>query len=359
MTNWKYVCWKIGSAILMLIPIICIADEPETSSNVVQISSGLRSDSATSVACQIDTDRDKIVGKGVYTLEEQKKIPGFALIYPLFGGASEPSKLLEFARKNPESEIADDALLFAAKKYFIVKKSDQAIDILNTIIERYPHSAHVDEMVLFSQRLAVPQSYSPAMILRDILRLHIREHPNFTADEALRRKAFYLETLGKRAEAIKLLEGYVEKHPRGRWANEDEKARVLFNPRSLRRTDELIYHHLAWLYHQNGDHAKAISPLKQAIKNFVGSRYTTSYHDLLAKTYQKTGDTKQEMAALLQLSELVRNHKHSDVGVEGGNREKFPPHEHWRYWLRVRSPEKIDQRLAELKGKGELKRGRS
>ncbi len=349
MTSSKYAYLTMGVAILMLIPIICIADEPGTSSKMEQAICDPKTDSATSPACQVDTVRDKIVGKGVYTLEEHKNILGFSMI-PLFGRKVKPAELLEFACKNPESEIADDALLFAAKKYFIVKKSDQAIDILNTIIERYPYSAQVDEGVLFVQRLKLPQYYSQK---KDILKSHIRDHPNLTADEALRRKAFYLETLGKRAEAIRLLEGYVEKHPRGRWAIENKKVRRLVQPHPFRRTDELIYHHLAWLYIQNGDHAKAVNPLKQAIKTFVGSQHVISYHDLLAKAYQKTGDAKKEIATLLQLQELMHS-KGYLIGVEADDRAKFPPHMQWRYWLRIRPPEKIDQRLRKLKGKGTM-----
>ena len=347
MINSKYAYLTMGVAILILIPSICNADDPGTSSKIGQTVCTPKSTLVGKKTPQVDTVQGKIIGKGVYILEEQNNLHGFFLIGPKFNDNVKPSELLEIVRKRPENEIADDALLFAAEKYFLTNKPDMAIDALNEIIKRYPYSAQVDEGVLFIQRLKLPQNYSQE---KDILKSHIRDHPNLTADEALRRKAFYLETFGKRSEAIAFLEEYVEKHPRGRWANENKKVRILVQSLPFRRTDELIYHHLAWLYIQNGDHAKAVNPLKQAIKTFVGSQYVLSYYDLLAKAYRKTGDTKQEIATLLQLQELIRR-KGYLVGVEGDDRAKFPPHKHWRYWLRVRPTEKIEHRLAELKGK--------
>ncbi len=352
MMQWKYVRRAIGVVILVAIPNVCSSAEPKTPSKPERASPESEANSQAPTPNETDTDRSKIVGKGVYTLERIKGMPGFSLIYPMFRRDLKQSDLLEFARKNPESELADDVLLRAAEVHVNKKEYDQAIRILDTIIKRYPYSAHVDKEVLLRLILNMPEPASEIKEAKEALSLHIREHPDFTADKALRCKALVFEMLGKRAEAIQILQQYVEKHPRGRWAAEDTKARPRFPSFGIYRTDELIFHHLAWLYHQSGDHIKAGDVLTQAIKNFVGSPYTVSYYDLLARTHEKTGDATKEIDALTRLREMMRRGAQNWVGVVGGpDREELSEYERWHTWLRVQSPEKIDLRLRELTDK--------
>ena len=73
MTRWKYVRRAIGVVIFMAIP------------NASSASRESESDSAARTPNKTDTDRSKIVGKGVYTLEQLKGMPGFSLINPCPG----------------------------------------------------------------------------------------------------------------------------------------------------------------------------------------------------------------------------------------------------------------------------------
>jgi hypothetical protein len=352
MTQWKYVRRAIGVVILVAIPNACSSAEPRIPPKAERASRESEADSAARLPNETDTDRGKIVGKGVYTLEQIKGMPGFSLISPTFRRDPKWSDPLEFARKNPESEIADDVLFQTAEVLANKKEYDQAIRILDTVIERYPYSAHVNKMQLLCLLLNVPEPASEIKQAKEALSLHIREHPDFTADKALRCKALICEVLGKRGEAIKLLQQYVEKHPRGRWAAEDTRALSRFWSFRIHRTDELIFHHLAWLYYESGDHIKAGNVLTQAIKNFMGSPYTVSYYDLLARTHEKTGDVAREIDALTHLSEIMRHREQDRVGVIGGpDLGELFLHERWHVSLRVRPPEKIDLRLRELQAK--------
>ncbi len=326
------------------------AGQPKPPPKADRASRDSEADSTARSPNETDTDRTKIVGKSVYTWEELKGMPGFPLLGIWFGPDPKESDPLEFARNNPESELADDVLLRAAEGFFVKKEYDQAIGVLDTIIERYPYSAHMHKGVFLNLVLNVPGSASEITEEKEALSLHVREHPGFTADKALRDKALICEELDKRAEAIKLLQQYVEKHPRGRWAVEDTRARPRFRSFSLKRTDELIFHHLAWLYHQSGNHIKAGNVLTQAIKNFVGSPYTVSYYDLLARTHEKTGDATKEIDALKHLRVMMRHGKRIWVGFVGGpDPSELLLHERWYVGLKVRPPEKVDLRLRELK----------
>jgi hypothetical protein len=185
---------------------------------------------------------------------------------------------------------------------------------------------------------------------REALSVHIRDHPDFTADEALRCKALVNETLGKKKEAIEALQQYVDKHPRGRWAEEDSRARSRFGSFWIYRKHELIFHHLAWLYCRRGDYVKAENVLLQAVKSFVGSPYTVVYYDLLARIHEKTGDAVKEIDALTHCRDMHQRGEHRLVGVVGSlDRQVLPECERWRLLLLVRSPEKVDSRLRELK----------
>ena len=350
MTQWTHLCRAIGLAILVAISNARSPAEPKAPGEGARTASNTEPESKTNTPNETSADLTKVVGKGVYTLEQIDAKPEFRLVYPVLWREAEVSSHLQFARMNPDSELADDILLRAAEILVNEKKYDQALKILDAIIERYPNSAQVHRNVFTGLVLKLPYTQCEVETNRKALFDHIREHPDFTADEALRLKALLYNSLGKTGEAVEVLQQYVDGHPRGRWAEEDTRALSRLGSFRMYRKDELIFHHLAWLYYRRGDYGEAESILIQAIKNFVGSPYTVAYYDLLARIHEKTGDAVKEVDALTHRWELSKRKEHVWVGVAGTlDRETLPECEHWRLLLLVRPPEKVDSRLRELK----------
>ena len=111
MTQWKYVCRAIGVVILVAIPNACSPAESKTPPKGERPSRESEADSAARTPNETDTDRSKIVGKGVYTLEQLNGMPGFSLINPCFRPDPKKSDPLEFVRKNPESGLKTTSTL--------------------------------------------------------------------------------------------------------------------------------------------------------------------------------------------------------------------------------------------------------
>jgi len=338
-----YVCQTIVVFVLVSAPDRYHHGETKTVPKEAQTASLHETASAASSRKETDTERDKIVGKGAYFLEERRTMSGIFLIHPLPRPVPKDSELLEFTRKNPGSEIADDALLLAAKRFFKKKQYDRTMRILDTIIERYPHSAHVHENVFMRLVLLLREADEQRAQAAKVRAHYVREHPDFTADVAILCKAVLYEELGKRAEAVKLLEQYVADFPAGRWAVEDAEIRPRLKPFSIGRTDEMIFHQLARLYHEGGEHGKACKILSQA----KGSSLFVHYHDLLATIHRKTGSATKEADALERLRELMLL-THQPIPPRDNDMNKLPLNDPWRVWRRIRSLEQINQRLRTL-----------
>lgn len=349
MTLWKHVCVVLATPVFAAIPIPCNSAESRSLQEETQ---AIEESDGTVMGCRSEakTERPKIIGKGA-------EINGVDLS---MWGQDEPvpdSKWLEHALKNPESHYADEELLFVATRRMDKKQYERATELLDIIIRQYPNSAQVDFgawAVLGTSLSVVPGMSEQERQARTAWARHINEHPNFTADEALRCKALLREELDKRAEAIKLLEEYVQKHPQGRWATEDAKVRASVKPfHFYNRTDELIFLQLAWLYYDSGQYDKARGILTHAIKTYAGSYGLPYYCDLLALTYRKMDHAAKEAETLLRTKELLERNKQSTILSKKriDDIAKLPLHDYRRLWLRIRLPEEIDQRLRELKAK--------
>ncbi len=336
MIGWKCVWQMVGMAVLLVISGGCGSGEPETSQKGSQPGSAA-------------ADRVKIIGRGA----TRGELPPDQWAGP---GDVPPSVLVEFARENPEHELADDYLLGAARRAIDSKQYEQAIDILDMTVEQHPHAARLDGWA--HGVLDPSESFcSEFPLMREaalVQARHIDEHPNFSADEAIRYKALVLEELGKTTDALRLLQRYVEQHPRGRWAKEDAEVRPRLKQWNLsRRTDELIFLHLAWLYYDGGDHTRSGEILTRAIKTFPNSFCCRCYYGLLARVYQQTGNAAGEVDALTRVHELrepairaIHSMYWNPPGAPSGNLLRLNHPDRLR--SRLRSPEKIHQRLREL-----------
>jgi len=341
MTQWKYVCWMIGVAVLTLSPKVC--DSAEAQERLDDSQSGR--DSATDPQNVADADRPKVIGKGAY-------LNAADLSLFIFDTGPKPaSAFLEFAQENPKSEFADEALFYAADLLIAKGQYEQVITIFDAIIEQYPHSAKFDMgACLFLRPSLHDPNYERQQAAMARAR-HIKDHPNFTADEAIRCKALVLEELGKRTEAVELLQQYVEDHPKGRWTREDAAVRPRLKPFTyLDRSHEMLFCHLAWLHYDDGNHGDSVEVLEQAVKNFAGCWNLIFCYDLLALGYQQMGNPTKEADALLRVKSMLdqNNNTYGLSRLERTGRENLPVHSSERIRLRIRSPEKINQRLREL-----------
>ena len=353
MTLSKHVCLLLVAAVFAAIPIPCDSapyDSTESKSLPEETPGSEKSDGAVmDCPSEAKAERPKIIGKGA-------EINGVDL--SMWGQGKPPSdaKLLEHVIKNPESHYADEELLLVATRRMDKKQYERAADILDIIIRQYPNSDQVDYMAWAVLGTSLPMAgmSEQEKQARKARARHINEHPNFTADEALRCKALIREELDKRAEAIKLLEEYVKKHPQGRWATEDAKVRESVKPiPSYNRSDELIFFQLAWLYYDSGQYDKARGILTQAIETYAGSSFMLCYCDLLALTYQKMGHAAKEAETLLRNKEVLQRDKMLRISIRSSREGNttFPLYRTSRFWLRIRLPEEIDQRLRELQAK--------
>ena len=352
MTLLKHVCLLLVAAVFAAIPIPCNSapyDSTESKSLPEETPGSEKSDGAV-MRCPSEAraERPKIIGKGA-------EINGVDLsMWSEEEGSAPDGKLLEHVIKNPESHYADEELLLVATRRMDKKQYERAADILDIIIRQYPNSAQVDYRAgaVLGTSLSMAGMSEQERQARKARARHINEHPNFTADEALRCKALICEELDKRAEAIKLLEEYVKKHPQGRWATEDAKVRESMKPfHSYYRTDELIFLQLARLYYDSGQYDNARGILTQAIKTYAGSRRLLYYCDLLALTYQKMGHPAKEAEALLRNKEVLQRDKRVRNAIRDSRKSKttFPFYRTNRF--RIRLPGEIDQRLRELQAK--------
>ena len=339
--KWKHICHAVGTVVVVVIPNGCDSAQPTTASKAAQANRISEAESASHAQNEADADQKKIVGKGAELGEDADS----ALWFPR-SGPLPSSKYLEFAQNNSNSESADECLLVAAERLAANEQYEEAMDVVDTLIERYPDSASFDMSAALGMIPSLPQ---PDQQKREALRAwarYINDHPNFTADEALVCKALLYGKLGKRTEAINLLEHYVQRHPNGRWAAEDARARPRLKPMHIsNRTDEVIFWHLACLYYDGGNYAKADDTLTRAIKIYAGSPNLAFYYDLLATTHQKTGNDTEEANALRRVRELLRGDEYSSLGTYG---KELALHDHRRIETRIRSLERINERLREL-----------
>jgi len=338
MIQCRFVWQATGIALVTAIPSGLDSAEPIT---VAQASRMSEADSSSHAQHEADVAGKKIVGKGAELGEDADS----ALWFPKYG-AVPSSKYLAFARKNPESESADEALLVVAERFVANKQYEQAMHVVDTIIDRYPNSASFDMLAALGMIPSLPQ---PDQQKREALQAwarYINDHPNFTADEALVCKALLYGKLGRRTEAIELLEQYVQRHPNGRWAAEDARARPrLKTLRLWNRTDQVIFWHLACFYYDSGRHAKAADILTRAIKTYDGSVNLVFYYDLLAKTHRKTGNDTEEANALRQVRTFLDRDEYSSLGTYG---KELALYDHRRIQIRISSLEQINERLREL-----------
>jgi len=348
MTQHKGVWHAVGITVFVMIPSPCDGGQPKTLPNGAQVTRESRADSVARSQHETHARRPRIVGKGA----ELGKGADLSLAF-VHSGTASASRYLEFARKNPGADTADEALLYVAETLITSKQYEQALVLLDVVIQRYPNSANLDMGACFDLTGGVPRSDHRKTQAGMAIARHINDHPNFTADIAVRCKALVYEELGERTAAIKLLSQYVERHPKGRWASEDAKVRPSVKPFNIRyRTDEILFCQLAWLYHDSGNHGKAAEVLAQAIRTFAGSPSLVFYYDLLALVHQKMGKPTNEADSLLRAKKLLEQGYYTMLLHQLANPDSNKPdllsYEH--IWLRIRSPKKINERLRELRG---------
>jgi len=245
-------------------------------------------------------DEPQFIGKGYYDYDE---LVDNGHVYPAYWKPSE--EMLKYARDHPKSDTADEALLEAALKLKRKEEYAEALQILDQVIANYGNSAYANLCSCWFRGAGLVTEQ------RHKAQRHVRDHPDFSADLALLRKAQLLERMGKPGEAVNLLEAYVEKFPDGRWADADVKLHYVIGRDGgtrrrwvrLYRTHEHVFWDLARLYQQRDRQQETIELLTHAIRAFPSSPLLPAYYDLLAKTYQQMGDTAKESAAL---EEFVR-----------------------------------------------------
>ena len=241
-----------------------------------------------------------IVGKGYYTKDDG--LNPRAVNY-----FKRNSELLQYVRENPESEMADEALLMVADHCTNRKEYDQAIESLTRVIEQYPDSAFSRQVCHGTFRGPPPPATPNPPVLR-----HIRDHPTFSADVATCMLAVLYEQLGRKTEALSLLEQHIKEHPRGRWIAEDDRFLALPGrpPYNLERVDETIRYDLARMYYEDKDFARAEQVLRKSIDMHSKSAPMPGpYLDLLAEVYKNSGRAKEEKETLVRLASLWKERK--------------------------------------------------
>ncbi len=282
----------------------------------------------------------RILGEGYYSPEEIKNVKRPR-------AAASVAELVTFAKSNPESDFADEALVLAADRRArsagpsSLDFAEEATELLNTIAAKYSDAAFFNMF-----RLPASSSRDEQADLASY-REYLADHPNFSADIAVRIRARLHEKLGKRGEGIDLLERYVDKFPAGRWGSEDaEFSRRSDHRRRTHRTAHHISYELARMYYMDKRYKKAQDVLRRAIKAFPYSRFDVVYYDLLARICEKTGNRAEEKHSLGTVKSIFEQKKALAM---------FAPSREWvdvlasaPAWIRVRPLAAIEKRLQEL-----------
>jgi len=251
--------------------------------------------------CGATNDARQFAGKGFYFNDQQL----FGPIAQLMRRSENPTELVGFVRANPKSELADEALLMAGTHLSQEGRAAEALALLDQVLRDYPASAHADLDACF---LLSVMHFKPEGVISRCR--YVAEHPNFSSDIALLKKASILVSLGKEKKATDLLVDYANRLAVGRWAEQDaaERARQdLQEPnRLLWRPDEQIFLKAARLLYEQERYREAIAVLDKATSAFFSSQLLPLYYDLLANCHQRLNNTQEERQALERLLALLK-----------------------------------------------------
>lgn len=342
MMKLKYICFAVNTVVVVLLQNTSYSATPPIKFEVGQTSPVSKVQLVSQSPNNPNVEHRKIIGKGA-TLGKDADVE----LWASPGGQPPASRYLEFARENPKSDTADEALLVAAEKLAVDKEYERALNILDMIIKQYPDSASIDISALMSMLISVNAPYMPPQVIkaRKAFVNYIDDHPNFTADQALVCKALLYRKLGKKTEAVTLLEEYIQRYPNGQWEAEDAKVRAQFNCYFPNRTDQVICWHLACFHYDDGNYVKSCAVLARAMKTYAASFNIVFFLDILAKNHMKTGNKAEEKKALMRLNILLQDGKYMGVGTD---KSRLPLYHYLHMEERIRSLEQINQRLREL-----------